>query len=47
MMTIMYAKYVPQLLGETITDSVLTQPIPHVRVLCYDLLPVQYTDLTH
>ena len=40
---IMFAKSVQKFLGEIITSSMYTQPTK----VCYDLLPVQYTELTH
>ena len=48
----MYAKSVLQFPGGTVTNTVYqllgvyTQPL-QMRNVCYDLLPVQYTELTH
>ena len=45
-LTVMYAKSVQQFLGGTETNLVDAQP-QKFRDLCYDFLPVQYTELTH
>ena len=44
---ILYAKSVVQFLGGIITNSVYTQHTQTRWDLCFNLLPVQYTGLTH